>query len=161
MRMLLDANFYSVLYYNASIWLTPSLDSVSKQSLLSLSATALRSCLMHDGFDISFEKIHLTHKKCTPVKIMYYQLSLSLHKTLPNLEADLNFETITLLDQIICSGRQLNFQIHKQCNLKIGLNTTANKFYHLNNKISLSMLDLKFFQFKKAAKALFLKYGKT
>ena len=116
---------------------------------------------MHDGFDISFEKIHSTHKKCTPVQIMYYQLSLSLHKTLPNLEADLNFETITVLDQIICSGRQLNFQIHKQCNLKIGLNTTANKFYHLNNKISLSMLDLKFFQFKKAAKALFLKYGKT
>ena len=116
---------------------------------------------MHDGFDISFEKIHAAHKKCTPSQIMYYQLSLSLHKTLPNLEADLNFETITLLDQIICSGRQLNFQIHKQCNLKIGLNTTANKFYHLNNKISLSMLDLKFFQFKKAAKALFLKYGKT
>ena len=66
MRMLLDANFYSVLYYNASIWLTPSLDSVSKQSLLSLSANALRSCLMHDGFDISFEKLHETHKKCTP-----------------------------------------------------------------------------------------------
>ena len=92
---------------------------------------------------------------------MYYQLSLNLHKTLPNEEADLSFETITLLDQIICTGRQLNFQIHKQCNIKIGLNTNANKFYPLSNKLSLSMLDLKFFQFKRAAKVLFLKYGKT
>ena len=52
MRMLLDANFYSILYYNAVIWLTPSLSTVIKQSLLSVSACALRSCLSHDGFDI-------------------------------------------------------------------------------------------------------------
>ena len=82
MRLLLDSNFYSVLYYNASIWLTPSLDSSSKQSLLSLSANALRSCLMHDGFDVLFDKLHVIHKKSVPCQIMYYQLALSLHRTL-------------------------------------------------------------------------------
>ena len=150
MRLLLDSNFYSVLYYNASIWLTPSIDCASKQSLLSLSATALRSCLMHDGFDVSFEKSHVTHKKCTPGQIMFYQLALILHKTLYNCEGVLDFETITLLDQLVCTGRQVHFQIHRQCNGKIGFNTTANKFYPLNNKINLLTLNMNFLRFKKS-----------
>ena len=58
----MDSNFYSVLYYNAVIWLTPNLKSELKQNLLSASASALRSCLMRDGFDISFEKLHNMHK---------------------------------------------------------------------------------------------------
>ena len=62
MRILLDSHFYSVLYYNANVWLTPNLSSDMKQNLLSISATALRSCLMHEGFDISFENLHKTHK---------------------------------------------------------------------------------------------------
>ena len=82
MRLLLDANFYSILFYNAVIWLTPSLSADSKQTLLSISAAALRSCLSHGGFDISFDNLHKSHKKCTPTKIMYYQLALNLHKTL-------------------------------------------------------------------------------
>ena len=116
---------------------------------------------MHDGFDVSFEKLHVTHKKCTPSQIMHYQLALSLHKTLSNCEGDLDFETITLLDQLVCTGRQINFQIHRQCNGKIGFNTTANKFYPLNNRINLITLNMNFHSFKKAAKLIFLKYGKT
>ena len=46
MRVLLDSNFYSILYYNAVIWLTPRLSLVLKQSILSISANALRSCMM-------------------------------------------------------------------------------------------------------------------
>ena len=45
MRALLDSNFYSVLYYNSVIWLTPEISSVMKQSLLSISANAMRSCI--------------------------------------------------------------------------------------------------------------------
>ena len=116
---------------------------------------------MHDGFDVSFEKLHVTHKKCTPSQIMHYQLAISLHKTLSNCEGDLDFETITLLDQLVCTGRQINFQIHRQCNVKIGFNTTANKFYPLNNRINLITLNMNFYRFKKAAKIIFLKYGKT
>ena len=128
MCLLLDAHFYSVLYYNALIWLTPNLRSDLKQSLLSISANALRSCLMHDGFDISFEKLHKTHVKCTPTQVMSYQLALNLHRTL-NFEAfEPDHETITILDQIICTRRQRNFQMIRNCNSKIGLNTTANKF---------------------------------
>ena len=58
MRLLLDSHVYSVLYYNANVWLTPSLASSLKQNSLSFLACALRSCLMHEGFDISFDKMH-------------------------------------------------------------------------------------------------------
>ena len=92
---------------------------------------------------------------------MLYQLSLNLHKTLNNLDNELTFEQITVLDQIVCTGRQVNFQILKSCSIKIGLNTTANKFYPISNLIGLDRLNLNFVHFKKTAKAQFLKYGKT
>ena len=161
MRTLLDAHFYSVLYYNAVIWLTPTLASDLKHSLLSISANALRSCLMFKGFDISFDSIHKIQKKCTPIQIMYYQMSLSLFKIINNNDEDLSFETITVLNQIVCSRRQIKFKIFRDFNTKIGLNTTANKLYHLNDLISFDLLNLTFVHFKKVMKIQLLKYGKT
>ena len=46
MRTLFDTNFYSILYYNAVIWLTPDLNVQLKQDLLSASANALRTCML-------------------------------------------------------------------------------------------------------------------
>ena len=159
--MLLDANFYSVLYYNSVIWLTPNLSPDLKQSLLSISACALRSCLMRGGYKISFENIHKTAMKCTPKQIMYYQIALKLHKLLNEHDNVLSFELVTVMDQIICTRRQLKFQIFKNCRSKIGMNTTANKLFHVNNLISLEMLNLKFVHYKKLVKIQFLKNGKT
>ena len=69
------------------------------------------------------------------------------------------------------SRETLNYRPHKYHPVmgvayKIGLNETANKFYFINNEISLDMLDLTFVlatfvNFKKLAKIMFLKYGKT
>ena len=91
MRTLLDSNFYSILYYNAVIWLTPRLSPNLKQNLLSISANALRSCIKHAGFDISFENIHKIHNKCTPNQIMLYQTALNLHKVINDLNETLTF----------------------------------------------------------------------
>ena len=153
MRALLDAHFYSILYYNAVIWL--------KQNLLSISANALRSCLTNHVFDISFDALHKTHKKCTPSRIMYYQMSLNLYKIINSTDHELSFEVITVLNQIICSSRQLKFKILRNHNYKIGLNTTANKMYHMNDLVRFDLLYLKFVHHKKIAKLQFLKYGKT
>ena len=68
MRILLDSQFYSVLYYNAVIWLTSNLKTSLSHSLMSLSANALRTCIMKDNYDVSFENIHVRCKKCTPLK---------------------------------------------------------------------------------------------
>ena len=52
---------------------------------------------------------------------------------------------------------QINFQILRNFCTKIGMNTTANKLYHLNNMIGLNMLNLNFVQYKKLANIQFKK----
>ena len=161
MRVLLDSQFYSILYYNSVIWLTTELSAPMKQNLLSISANALRTCLTRYNYDVSFENLHLNCKKCTPKQITLYQSSLKLFKTLNDNVEDLTFEQITVLDQIRCGTRQLNFEIECNNNYKIGMNTTANKFFSLSKTIGLGMIHLKFVHFKKLAKIQFLKYGRT
>ena len=132
-----------------------------KQNLLSVSSSALRTCLKHLGLDISFDKLHKTHRKCTPNQISFYLLAQSLYKRLNFDAGEVCFETTTVLDQMICTGRQSKYQTFTNNKRKIGLNTTANKFFPLNNQILLEHLNLSPQQFKKLAKIQFLKYGKT
>ena len=77
------------------------------------------------------------------------------------LEIGCTFEHVTLLTQIVCTRRQLTFKTLRNNVFKIGRNTTANKFYHLNDQISLNTLSLGYVHFKKLMKIQFLKYGKT
>ena len=72
-----------------------------------------------------------------------------------------SFEHVTIMDQIVCTGRQINFQIMRKFNTKIGLNTTANKLYPLNNQINLERFNMSFVHYKKLAKLQYLKNGKT
>ena len=100
-------------------------------------------------------------KKCTPHQITLYQIALKLHKTLNGNLEDLTFEQNTVLNQIICTSRQINFLICRTNCFKIGMNTTADKFFAISNVISLGKLNLTYVHFKKLAKIQFLKYGKT
>ena len=161
MRTLLDSHFYSTLYYNSVIWLTPSLNNDMKQKLISISANALRDCLRLNNPEISFENLHKIHKKCTPKQITFYQMALKLHKLVNENLDDLNLEQITVMDQMICSRRQINFEIHRNNTGKIGINTTANKLYPLSQLIGLNLLSLGYIHFKKLAKIQFLKNGNT
>ena len=99
--------------------------------------------------------------KSTPKQIMLYQLAIGLHKMVNSLDFPNTFEHVTILDQVICTGRQLRFQILRKFQSKIGINETTNKIYYLNNSISLDMLSLTFVHLKKLAKIQFLKYEKT
>ena len=158
-RTLLDSNFYSVLYYNSVIWMTPELNSALKQNLLSISANAIRSCYLYGHNEMSFEKLHAKAKKCMPSQIMLYQASLKLRRIL-NME-QLSFESITVLNQMTCTRRQTMFELLRDNNSKIGMNTTANKMYCISGRISLLSLNYGFVHFKKLMKINFLKYGQT
>ena len=158
MRTLLDANFFSILYYNSIVWLTPNLSPEMKQSLLSISANALRSCL-NFSYDLSFENVHKLSKKCTPNQIMLYQISLKLHKVLN--DPVLKTETLYVIEQSVFTSRQTTFEILRDNKTKIGMNTQANKFYHITKMIGLEKLNYNFVHFKKTMKNQFLKYGKT
>ena len=99
--------------------------------------------------------------KCTPNQIMLYQIALNLHKVINDTDTHISTETSSVLDQVICTRRQLNFETFKNNTYKIGLNTTGNKFYHVSRLIGLDKLNLGFVHFKKIMKIQFLKYGKT
>ena len=129
--------------------------------LLSISANALRSCLTRSNNDVSFENLHLNCKKSIPKQIALYQNALKLHKTVNENLDDITFEQAAVFDQIRCSTRQTVFEIERNNNYKIGMNTTSNKFLSLNKLVSLGMLQLTFVHYKKLAKIQFLKYGKT
>ena len=161
MRLLLDTYFYSMLYYNAVLWLTPYLCSTMRQALLSISANALRSCMLFDCPDMFFVRIHSICQKCTPAQIMSYQAAIHLFKVINK-----NFEYCTtehalLLNNIICPPRQLKFEIFRSNHTKIGMNALSNKFHHISKLISFDNLNLGFVHFKKFAKIKFLKNGKT
>ena len=83
-----------------------------------------------NGFNVSFVDIHKINSKWTPQQIMLYQIALNLHRVL-NSDTPLMFEKIYLLDQMVCGRRQLKFEILRNFQGKIGMNTMANKFYHI------------------------------
>ena len=161
MRALLDSNFYSVLYYNSCIWLNTFISPDCKQKLLSISANALRTCLKYSTFDVSFIDIHRISKKCMPSHIMRYNQAIQLFKTINHVEFPSTFEDITLVDQMVCTGRQLKFKTFRNNTLKIGLNMSANKLHCVSDLISFDLLNLSFVHYKKMAKIQFLKFGKT
>ena len=83
------------------------LNSVMKHDLLSISANGLRACMSVNTLDLSFERLHMLNKKCTPTQVMLYQLSLSRYKIYNILSSDLDFETITVIDQMILTADRL------------------------------------------------------
>ena len=68
--------FGKKIYYNAFIWQTPQICCTMKQALLSISANALRSCMLLNSSELSFVRIHLICQKCTPTQIMLLGLSV-------------------------------------------------------------------------------------
>ena len=161
MRKLIDTYFYSVLYYNASVWLSPDLNSSCKHDLLAVSALALRSCLMTERSDISFINLHKYHNKCTPGQIMFYQISLLLFKLVNENENVPSLSFVNLLEQVVCTRRQIMFECHRANHSKIGMNSLENKLYHVSKLIVINKLNWTFPLFKKHMKLQFLKFGNT
>ena len=152
---LITSNFYSILFYNSEIWQIPNLKTSLKQKLLSTSAKALKVCSKTFIDDISFFNLHRSFDRATPEQMMLYKLALSLFKIYNS-----NFNSIEFVmlnfNQIFTS-RQTKFITSKSTHSKIGLNSLANRFYALNNKIPLDWLNHSFVTYKVKCKNLFLK----
>ena len=88
-------------------------------------------------------------QKSTPKQIMLYQIALKLHKVFNEPDPVIRTETVRVFEQRVCSHRQLVFEVFKNNKNKIGLNTTANKLYHVNKLIGLNKVELGFVHFKK------------
>ena len=138
-----------------------TLSAACKHDLLSVSALPLRSCLMPARFDISFINIHKVSNKCTPDQIMLYQISLLLFKTInENLHVP-SHSFVKMASQIVCTRRQVMFEIHRANLSKIGMNSPENKLYHVSKLILLDKLNWSYPLYKKHMKIQFLKFGNT
>ena len=103
---------------------------------------------------ISFVDLHKICNRATPDQLMTCKMALALHKLY---NVDFNpFEFIALNFNHILMGRQQNFISLKSNSFKVGINSLANRFYLLNNKIPLNWLSLSMCSFKIQCKKLFL-----
>ena len=121
MKQLLNSNFYSVLYYNCEIWLTPMMDPRSKRQLLADSAMALKLCKSQYDSMMGYERLHELHNRATPIKMMRYWMAIQLYKlynsgTESQDWMDLNF-------QQNFNDRNPHVQINDASNLRIGKNS--------------------------------------
>ena len=92
---------------------------------------------------------------------MLYKQSLKLHKVFNENDLTPKTETIRFYEQIVCSRRQITLEIYRNNASRIGMNTMANKFYHISKLIGLDKLNYGFLHYKKTMKIQFLKFGKT
>ena len=154
LRSLITSNFYSILFYNAEIWLLPKLNKILKSTLLSASANALKICTPYYDYTMSYDLLHTINERATPNKFMLYKHAIELHK-LFNLQQPpldwvaLNFDQST-------SRRQRFFNITPSGNYKIGNNILSNRLSVLNNKIELDWLNQSLQSFKITCKKIFL-----
>ena len=79
--------------------------------------------------------LHKMYKKSTPNQIMMYQISLLLFKTVNETCHVPSGSFTKLMDQIVCTGRQIMFETHRSNKSKIGMNSLSNRLYLLNNKM--------------------------
>jgi hypothetical protein len=102
-----------------------------------------------------FKNIHIKAKKSTPEQMALYKISLLLYRTL---NSTTEGKGLDVRNQIICTGRQSRFNVHKSCNYKIGNNILANKFTYIADKFELDLLNLPYPSFKYKMKIMFLNY---
>ena len=151
---LITSNYLSILYYNADIWLLPSLAPILKTKLLSASAAPLKLCTRLYDNSMSYETLHTINNRANPSQFSTYRHAILLHKTYN--DTTLNNNWLDLFFNQHFNGRcnTVNFVNTKQ--YKIGNNLLSNRFVILNGKINYEWLNLPFESYKLKCKALFL-----
>ena len=153
---IITSNYYSIMYYNSEVWHTPILQRSLKKRLLSASARAIKVCAKSsDMWMLNFEELHEMAGRADPRKLMYYKLSLQLHKTFNLCVPTTDWVNINI--NSIFTSRQTTFSISKENNYKIGMNALSKRLWYLNGRISLDWLNLSFDSFKIKCKDLFLR----
>ena len=152
--MLITSNYYSILYYNADIWLIPTLSPKANNQLMSASAVPLKLICSNFDHHVSYQSLHNICGRATPVEVMKYRHALLLHKCYndPLMRNDwlaLNFNQNF-------NARCNSIFFFKTNSYRVGNNLLSNRFNILNGNIPFDILNLPFLQFKLKMKSLFL-----
>ena len=101
------------------------------------------------------------YKKSTPNQIMMYQITLLLFKTVNETCHVPSGSFTKLMDQIVCTRRQIMFETHRSNKSKIGMNSLENKLHHVSKLIVMDKLNWSLPRYKRHMKLQFLKFGNT
>ena len=151
---LLISNYYSILYYNAEIWLIPSLTRQAKTHLYSASANPLKMCYPFYDTSISFERLHSITKRPPPDSIMKFKHALLLHKTYNSTKPNKDWTDIFFNQHFNEKTNTVN--LFDTSKFKQGKNLLCNRFVCINKKITYDSLNLPYSKFKTHAKRIFL-----
>ena len=151
---IITSNYYSILYYNAEVWLLPTLNPQLKQKLLSASSSPLRLTTNNYNYLISFDTLHYVNKRATPDMIKVYKHALLLHKVYNNENNNINWIDLFFTQNFNNRDRYIKF--FNSSSYKVGNNLLTNRFTVLNGKIELDWLNDSFESFKIKCKKLFL-----
>ena len=151
---MITSNYLSILYYNADVWLLPTLKPQLKQKLLSASAAPLKLCTRMYDRSMSFNTLHTLNKRATPNQFTTYRHAILLHKVYNDETTNQNRLDLFFNQQFNDRWETVKFFDTK--NYKIGNNILSNRFIILNGKIKYDWLNLPFNSFKLKCKELFL-----
>jgi hypothetical protein len=151
---LLISNYYSILYYNAEIWLIPSLTHQAKTHLYSASANPLKMCYPFYDNSISFERLHSITKRPPPDSIIKFKHALLLHKIYNSTEPNKDWTDIFFNQHF--NERSNTVNLFDTSKFKQGKNLLCNRFVCINKKITYDSLNLPYSKFKTHAKRIFL-----
>ena len=154
LRQLLTSNFYSVLYYNAEIWMIPSLHSNTKKHLLSCSAQALKLLGNNSDLRISHEQLHTINARATPNQMMLYKHSLLLFKVFNQKQESDDWMDLNWNQSF--NNRSTRVKLFDISNVRVGRNILSNRLTVINNKIEYDWLNKSLNSFKLICKSLFL-----
>ena len=151
---ILKSNFYSILYYNADIWLLPSLKQILKTKLTSTSAGALKMCCFGYDRTISYEKLHELVKYPNPIQICLFNHSLLLYKIYNDPQESRDWLDLFFNQNFNARSNFVSF--YDTSKFKPGKNLLANRFVAINRKIPYDWLNLPFSKYKSLSKNEFL-----
>ena len=154
-KSLLTANYYSVFYYNAEIWLLPNLSPYLKNLLLSKSANALKLCTPSYCQSMSFVELHVINQRATPQQFCIYKHSLLLYSVYNDERPTLDWSALNFNQNF--NSRHTLFTAFDTSNYRVGKNNQiSNRLKCLNNKIELTHLNMDKESYKIKCKQLFL-----
>ena len=123
---------------------------------MSASANALKICSTWTNENVSFESLHTTNKRATPIKMSMYKLAIQLFKLYNSDTQNSTPDWIDLNLQQNFNGRTTKFLVSNYAKYKIGSNLLVNRLSALNNTIELSWLNLSLNSYKIKCKSLLL-----
>ena len=150
----INAMFYSKLFYASQVWLTFNLKQNIKTKLFSTSAKALKLVAGDDFNLFSFNELHILFSRATPLKYSMYTHAMQLYSILN--EKTPNFLWLKLQMNFQINNRTDKFQFIENNTKRIGKNCFINRINDVCQHLKFSDFNLSKNSFKILCKKKFL-----